>query len=81
MNTRLLIPLYVAVALLAACGNRDAANTRSETSSAPAEGSDTATTPGPAGDTATTPGGNAGDTEPGSTPSDTPPSPPPPSGS
>jgi len=86
MSTRFLIPLCGVAVLLAACGNRDDdAKTRGHSPDNPPANpmgnTDTATTPGAMGDTATTPGGNAGDTEPGATPSDTPPTPPPPSGS
>jgi hypothetical protein len=58
MNTRFLLPLAVATALLSACGPKAESPPPSDT-----------TTPAPgAGDTATTPGGNSGD------PSTTPPS-------
>jgi hypothetical protein len=76
MNTKYLIPLCAAVALLAACGQRE---------SNPSVGGDSSGVPGntptdatgPSGDTATTPGGNAGEasTTPGSptAPAETPP--------
>jgi hypothetical protein len=89
MNTKLLIPLCAAAALLAACNHRD--DTKTQTDTMPGTPADTPA--GATGDTATTPGGDAGDTAttPGATvpadtppsgtpPSDTPPANPPPSG-
>jgi hypothetical protein len=73
MNTRYLLPLC-AVALLAACGQRENnPSVGSDSSGVPSDPPTDAT--GPSGDTATTPGGSAGEasTTPGS-PTDPPPS-------
>jgi hypothetical protein len=72
MNTKYLVPLCAAVALMAACGQRESNPSMGGDSAGPAD-----TTPSASGDTATTPGGNAGDasTTPGtpSTPAQNPP--------
>jgi len=76
MSTKLLIPLCAALALLAACKDRnDQSGTYSTGPNGTGTESDTAAQPG---DTTTTPGGTAGDaanTTPGTTttPADTPP--------
>ena len=55
-NTKLLIPLIAAGALLAACNHRD------DNANGTGNDSATPTSPSGAGDQSTTPGGNAGDT-------------------
>jgi hypothetical protein len=77
MNTKILLPLCAAVALLAACGDR---NDQSGTYSSGPNGTGTETDKiAKPGDTSTTPGGEAGDaanTTPGT--NETPPAEPPP---
>jgi hypothetical protein len=86
MNTKYLIPLCAAAALMAACGQRESNPSMGGDSAGPSDAPSTETAPPAAGDTATTPGGTAGDatTTPGTTstpaqnpPADSPTEPPP----